>query len=179
MVSTFFLPVGAVGLLWLCCMLHSAWPSSHAAGVPSTQAIPPSRKRPRSRALPAIPASPHCRPVRRQLCRAHRLPAPHHSASSPRGPPGQVDTSSHFCRSPTWPIGAGGAGQSQCQRASEWWPLAAIRREAKQSRGDRYLWIELIHPIREGQPAADRSQRSLNHRWIVGGKLCLLLNQWG
>ena len=30
--------------------------------------------------------------------------------------------------------------------------------------------IELIHPMREGLS---------NHRWIVGGKLCLLLNQWG
>lgn len=40
--------------------------------------------------------------------------------------------------------------------------------------------IELIHPIREG-----RSERQIggkgvsNHRWIVGGKLCLLLNQFG
>jgi hypothetical protein len=40
--------------------------------------------------------------------------------------------------------------------------------------------IELIHPIREG-----RSQRQIgkkgksNYRWIVGGKLCLMLNKWG
>jgi hypothetical protein len=40
--------------------------------------------------------------------------------------------------------------------------------------------VELLHPMREG-----RSQRQIgrkgksNHRWIVGGKLCLLLNQCG
>lgn len=40
--------------------------------------------------------------------------------------------------------------------------------------------IELIHPVREG-----RSERQIgkkgksNHRWIVGGKLCLLLNKLG
>lgn len=40
--------------------------------------------------------------------------------------------------------------------------------------------IELIHPIREGRSPAQigRKGRS-NHRWIVGGKLCLVLNQWG
>jgi hypothetical protein len=40
--------------------------------------------------------------------------------------------------------------------------------------------IELIHPMREGRSPQQigRKGRS-NHRWIVGGKLCLLLNQWG
>lgn len=40
--------------------------------------------------------------------------------------------------------------------------------------------IELIHPIREGRSAQQIGRKGLsNHRWIVGGKLCLLLNQWG
>jgi hypothetical protein len=40
--------------------------------------------------------------------------------------------------------------------------------------------IELIHPIRAGRSPQQlgRTGRS-NHRWIVGGTLCLLLNQWG
>src|SRR5438874_12260207 len=40
--------------------------------------------------------------------------------------------------------------------------------------------IELIHPMREGRSPQQigRKGRS-NHRWIVGGKLCLLLNQYG
>lgn len=40
--------------------------------------------------------------------------------------------------------------------------------------------IELIHPIREGRSPQQIGKKGLsNHRWIVGGKLCLLLNQWG
>src|SRR5256884_8691247 len=40
--------------------------------------------------------------------------------------------------------------------------------------------IELIHPMREGRPPLQIGRKGLsNHRWIVGGKLCLLLNQWG
>ena len=40
--------------------------------------------------------------------------------------------------------------------------------------------IELIHPIREGQSPQQIGRKGIsNHRWIVGGKLCLLLNQYG
>jgi len=40
--------------------------------------------------------------------------------------------------------------------------------------------IELIHPMREGRSLRQIGRKGLsNHRWIVGGKLCLLLNQWG
>jgi hypothetical protein len=40
--------------------------------------------------------------------------------------------------------------------------------------------IELIHPMREGRSLQQIGRKGLsNHRWIVGGKLCLLLNQWG
>ena len=40
--------------------------------------------------------------------------------------------------------------------------------------------IELLHPMREGRSARqiERKDKS-NHRWIVGGKLCLLLNHLG
>jgi len=40
--------------------------------------------------------------------------------------------------------------------------------------------IELLHPIREGRSPQQIGRKGLsNHRWIVGGKLCLLLNQYG
>ncbi len=40
--------------------------------------------------------------------------------------------------------------------------------------------IELIHPMREGRSPQQIGRKGLsNHPWIVGGKLCLLLNQWG
>lgn len=40
--------------------------------------------------------------------------------------------------------------------------------------------IELIHPIREGRSAKQIGKKGKsNHRWIVGGKLCLVLNHLG
>jgi len=40
--------------------------------------------------------------------------------------------------------------------------------------------IELIHPMREGRSPQQIGRKGLSdHRWIVGGKLCLVLNQWG
>src|SRR6266581_4798919 len=40
--------------------------------------------------------------------------------------------------------------------------------------------IELIHPMREGRSPQQMGRKGLsNHRWIVGDKLCLLLNQYG
>jgi hypothetical protein len=40
--------------------------------------------------------------------------------------------------------------------------------------------LEHIHPMREGRSSQQIGRKGLaNHRWIVGGKLCLLLNQWG
>jgi len=40
--------------------------------------------------------------------------------------------------------------------------------------------IELMHPIREGRSPQQIGRKGLsNHRWIVGDKLCLVLNQYG
>jgi len=40
--------------------------------------------------------------------------------------------------------------------------------------------IEFIHPIREGRSLSQIGKKGKsNYRWIVGGKLCLLLNQRG
>jgi len=40
--------------------------------------------------------------------------------------------------------------------------------------------IELIHPMRKGRSPQQIGRKGVsNHRWIVGGKLCLLLNQYG
>ena len=40
--------------------------------------------------------------------------------------------------------------------------------------------IELIHPMCEGRSPQQIGRKGLsNHRWIVGGELCLVLNQWG
>jgi hypothetical protein len=40
--------------------------------------------------------------------------------------------------------------------------------------------IELLHPIREGRSDQQIGKKGIsNHRWIVGGKLCYLLNHLG
>ncbi len=40
--------------------------------------------------------------------------------------------------------------------------------------------MELIHPMREGRSSLQIGRKGLSHhRWIVGGKRCFLLNQWG
>jgi len=40
--------------------------------------------------------------------------------------------------------------------------------------------IEVIHPMREGRSPQQIDRKGLsNPRWIVGGKLCLVLHQWG
>ncbi len=40
--------------------------------------------------------------------------------------------------------------------------------------------IELIHPMCEGRTPQQIGRKGVsNHRWMVGGKLCLVLNQWG
>jgi hypothetical protein len=39
--------------------------------------------------------------------------------------------------------------------------------------------IELIHPIREGRSPQQIGRKGVsNHRWIVGGKLCLFIESW-
>jgi IS1 family transposase len=99
----FFYQLVLLGLLWLCCMLHSAWPSSHAAGVPRPpELIPPSRKRPRvPKPFPGLTHKPHC-----EACAQAAVPRPQAPCTPPprivstRGRPRQVDTSSHFCPQP-------------------------------------------------------------------------------
>jgi hypothetical protein len=40
--------------------------------------------------------------------------------------------------------------------------------------------VEFIHPIREGRSPRQIGKKGVsNHRWIVGGKLCLVINQFG
>src|SRR5437899_4861171 len=100
----FFYQLMLLGLLWLCCMLHAAWPSSEAAGVPRPpELIPPSRKRPRvPQPFPGLTHKPHC-----EACAQAAVPRPQAPCAPPprivstRGRPRQVDTSSHFCPYPT------------------------------------------------------------------------------
>src|SRR5215468_4648058 len=92
-----------LGLLWLCCMLHAAWPSRDAAGVPRPpELVPPPRKRLRvPKPFPGLTHKPHC-----EACAQAAVPRPQAPGAPPprivstRGRPRQVDTSSHFCPQP-------------------------------------------------------------------------------
>src|SRR5713101_7426422 len=99
----FFYQLVLLGLLWLCCMWHAAWPSSHAAGVPRPpERLPPSRKRSRiPKPFPGLTRKPPC-----EACAQAAVPRPQAPCAPPprivstRGRPRQVDTSSHFCPQP-------------------------------------------------------------------------------
>src|SRR5215510_13021134 len=59
------------------------------------------------------------------------------------------------------------------------WPQAFLAAPTVRGGIDTY-GIELIHPIREGRSSQQIGRKGVsNHRGIVGGTLCLLLNQWG
>src|SRR6266481_5486644 len=92
-----------LGLLGLCCMLHAAWPSSDAAGVPRPpERIPPSRKRPRvPKPFPGLIHKPHCEACAQAAGPRPQAPcAPPPRIVSTRGRPRHADTSSHFCPQP-------------------------------------------------------------------------------
>src|SRR5215475_15949940 len=58
-------------------------------------------------------------------------------------------------------------------------PLIESWRLVEPKNGKSYA-IELLHPMREGRsPTQIGKKGQSNHRWIVGGKLCFILNQWG
>lgn len=60
-----------------------------------------------------------------------------------------------------------------------WWTLRLMAQPTLLGVIDSY-GIELIHPIREGRSSRQIGRKGIsNHRWIVGYKLCLLVNRWG
>src|SRR5712671_6385 len=97
----FFYQLVLIALVWLCVMLHWAWPSDPAAACPPPELPPllPKRKRePKSFAgLTTKPPCDACEPAP-----APRLPAP--AAPPPRRVSTrgrrQVDTSMHVCPNP-------------------------------------------------------------------------------
>jgi IS1 family transposase len=99
----FFYQLTLIALIWLCVMLHWAWPSDCAAAYPSTRdSTPPRPKRHRaSTPFVGLTTRPHC-----DVCAHSSAPSPQPPASPPprmvpsRGRRRQVDTSRHFCPNP-------------------------------------------------------------------------------
>ena len=100
----FFYQLVLLGLLWLCCMLHYAWPSGPAADIQRLpQPLPPPRKLPRApKPFPGLIHKPHCDACEHAPASRPQAPcAPPPHIVSTRGRRRQVDTSRHFCPDPT------------------------------------------------------------------------------
>jgi len=98
----FFYQLTLIALVWLCVMLHWAWPSAPATCPPTPEPTPPVPKRHRERTpFAGLTTKPHCDACEHGT--APRLQAP--STPPPRivptrGRRRQVDTSTHFCPNP-------------------------------------------------------------------------------
>ena len=99
----FFYQLVLVALVWLCLMLHWAWPSDPAAACPTTPELPsPVPKRHREpQPFAGLTTKPHC-----DACEHRSAPHPQAPSFPPprmvptRGRRRQVDTSTHFCPNP-------------------------------------------------------------------------------
>src|SRR5712691_8611130 len=94
----FFYQLTFLGLLWLCVMLHYAWPNACAGGDqrPSKPLPPPRKRSSDSQPFPGLTCKPPC-----AACEQAHEHEPQQSSCPPprivptRGRPRQVDTSSH------------------------------------------------------------------------------------
>jgi len=99
----FFYQLTLIALVWLCLMLHGAWPSDSAAVCPTPLAPPPPRPKRRREPTPfqGLTTKPLC-----DVCEHAPDPHPHAPSAPPprlvptRGRRRQVDTSMHFCPNP-------------------------------------------------------------------------------
>jgi IS1 family transposase len=98
----FFYQLVLIALVWLCVMLHWAWPSDTAAYPTTSEPPPPLPKRKHEpKPFPGLTRKPHC-----EACAQAAVPRPQAPGAPPprivstRGRPRQVDTSRHFCPEP-------------------------------------------------------------------------------
>ncbi len=100
----FFYQLMFLGLLWLCVMLHSAWPNECPGGDQRpSKPLPPPRQRSRDpKPFPGLTRKPPCAACAQAHAYAPQPPGcPPPRIVSTRGRPRQVDTSQHFCPHPT------------------------------------------------------------------------------
>ncbi len=99
----FFYQLMFLGLLWLCVMLHYAWPNECTVGDQrSSQPLPPPRKRSRDpQPFPGLTRTPPCAACEQAHEHGPQPPGcPPPRMAPTRGRPRQVDTSHHFCPDP-------------------------------------------------------------------------------
>src|SRR6266700_734517 len=100
--TLFFYQLVLVALVWLCVMLHWAWPSDPATCPPPSEPTPPKPKRHREHTpFAGLTTKPHC-----DTCAHGTAPRPEAPSTPPprimptRARRHQVDTSTHFCPNP-------------------------------------------------------------------------------
>ena len=97
-----FYQLTLIALVWLCVMLHWAWPSDALTCPPPPEPIPPVPKRHREpKPFAGLTTQPPC-----DACAHASAPHPQAPSAPPprivltRGRRRQVDTSTHFCPNP-------------------------------------------------------------------------------
>ena len=99
----FFYQLMFLGLLWLCVMLHYAWPNECTGGDQRpSQPLPPPRKRSSDpQPFPGLTRTPPCAACEQAHEHGPQPPGcPPPRMAPTRGRPRQVDTSHHFCPDP-------------------------------------------------------------------------------
>jgi len=100
----FFYQLMVLGLLWLCVILHYAWPSECPGGdqKPSKPLPPPGKRSSDLKPFPGLTRTPCCAACEQaaQEPAAPPPPAPPPLITSSRGRPRHVDTSQQFCPNP-------------------------------------------------------------------------------
>jgi IS1 family transposase/transposase-like protein len=100
----FFYQLMVLGLLWLCVMLHYAWPNECPGGdqKPSKPLSPPCKRSSDPKPFPGLTRKPCCAACEQaaQEPAAPPPPAPPPPITSSRGRPRHVDTSQQFCPNP-------------------------------------------------------------------------------
>ena len=99
----FFYQLMFLGLLWLCVMLHYAWPNACPGGdqKPSKPLPPPGKRSSDPKPFPGLTRKPPCAACEQAHAYALQPPGcPPPRMVSARGRPRHVDTSSHFCPQP-------------------------------------------------------------------------------
>ena len=99
----FFYQLMFLGLLWLCVMLHYAWPNACTGGdqQPSKPLPPPGKRSSDPQPFPGLTCKPPCAACAQAHEHVPQPPGcPPLRIVATRGRPRQVDTSSHFCPHP-------------------------------------------------------------------------------
>jgi hypothetical protein len=104
----FFSQLVLLGLLWLCVMLHDAWPNAYAGGEQRpSQPLPPPRMRSSApQPFPGLTRTPPgaaCEPAHASAPQPPGGPPPRLVPT--RGRPRQVETAQHCCPGPACPYG--------------------------------------------------------------------------